>query len=302
MKFISNANIQWMAKRKLFFGFSIVLVVISIGIILGKGINYSIDFKGGSFIHVKFTENIPLEDVRAAFSGNEELGDLEIKNVGESSSNEVMIGVKKHENMGSGLTTISTILESKFPGKYEVMREEAVGPKIGSELKTQALWATILSLLAIILYIAFRFEFKFGVAAVIPLFHDVIITLGVFTALGLEFSLPVVASFLTLIGYSINDTIIVFDRIRENLKANFKSSVVDIIDVSINSTLNRTIATSLATMIAVLCIFIIKTSVIRDFAFVMAFGIVVGTYSSIGIASAIIASWNPESLRKTKKA
>jgi preprotein translocase subunit SecF len=302
MKLIKNANVQWMAKRKLFFSFSTILLVLSIGIILVKGINYSIDFKGGSFIHVRFTENIPLDKVRSAFSQQSTtLGDLEIKNTGEPSANEVMIGVKKQEEMGASLATITGILENAFPGKFEVLREEAVGPKIGKELKTQAIWATVLSLVAIILFIAFRFEFKFGVAAVLPLFHDVIIALGLFTALGLEFSLPVVAAFLTLIGYSINDTIIVFDRIRENLRSNFKQSVVDVIDVSINSTLNRTITTSFTTMIAVACVFLIKTSVIRDFAFVMGFGIIIGTYSSVGIASALIASWNPESLRKNKK-
>jgi preprotein translocase subunit SecF len=302
MKLIKNANVKWMAKRKQFFSVSSILLILSIGIILFKGINYSIDFKGGSFIHVRFTEKVALEEVRSVLSQQSgSLGDLEIKNTGDPASNEVMIGVKKQEQMGTSLSAISGILETAFPGKYEVLREEAVGPKIGSELKTQAIWATVLSLVAIILFIAFRFEFKFGVAAVVPLFHDVIIALGLFTALGLEFSLPVVAAFLTLIGYSINDTIIVFDRIRENLRSNYKQSVVDVIDISINSTLNRTLTTSITTMIAVACVFLIKTSVIRDFAFVMGFGIIIGTYSSVGIASAIIASWNPESLRKNKK-
>jgi preprotein translocase subunit SecF len=300
MQFFKNPDIKWMAKKNVFFAISTILLVVSIGIILFKGINYSIDFKGGSFVHVRFSENIPLTSVRAALSGHSELGDLEIKNTGEPTSNEVMIGIKKQENMGSSLAAITEILGQNYGGKFEVLREEAVGPKIGSELKTQAFLATLLSLVAIVLFIAFRFEFKFGVAAVIPLFHDVIITLGLFTALGLEFSLPVVAAFLTLIGYSINDTIIVFDRIRENLHTNFKQSVVDVIDISINNTLNRTLTTSLTTMIAVICLFMIKTSVIRDFAFVMAFGIIVGTYSSIGVASSIIASWNPEALRKKK--
>ncbi len=302
MKLISNVNIKWMAKRKIFFFFSTLLFISSLTLILVKGINYSIDFKGGSFIHIRFSEKVELSAVRASFAGKTtELGDLEIKNVGAPSANEIMIGVKKQDELGRGLATVTAILEADYPGKFEVMREEAVGPKIGDELKKQAVLATILSLIAIILYVAFRFEFKFGVAAVVPLFHDVVIALGFFTALGLEFSLPVVAAFLTLIGYSINDTIIVFDRIRENIHSNFKNSVFEIIDLSINSTLNRTLITSLTTMIAVICLFMIKTSVIRDFAFVMGFGIIIGTYSSIGVASAILGAWNPESLRKNKK-
>jgi len=175
-----------------------------------------------------------------------------------------------------------------------------VGPKVGDELKWKAILSIFLSLIAIILYIWFRFQFRFGIASVIPLFHDVLITLGVFVAMGLEVNLPIVAAFLTLIGYSLNDTIVVFDRVRENLAKDQKSNVTDIIERSINETLSRTINTVGTVLVTLLALYFLGVSVIKDFAFALIVGIIFGTYSSIGVASAILASWTPETLRRAK--
>jgi preprotein translocase subunit SecF len=175
-----------------------------------------------------------------------------------------------------------------------------VGPKVGNELKWAAIISIALSLLAQIIYIWFRFQFRFGVAAVIPLFHDVIITLGIFVALGLEMNLSIIAAFLTLIGYSINDTIVVFDRVRENLAKDQRSRVMDIIDRSINETLGRTVITGGTTLLALFALYFLGVGLLKDFALTMIVGIIFGTYSSVGVACSILASWTPEALRKTR--
>lgn len=300
MQFFQDAKYPFMSWRKGYYTFSIAMTLMALLVLLVKGPNLGIDFKGGSFVHVRFKEQVDLAKVRTAFEGIQEFGKVEIKQFGDKDSREVMIGIQKQEGGASALTRVTAILESRFPGGFEILREESVGPKIGSELKWKALLSIFLSLIAIIIYIWFRFQYRFGIAAVIPLFHDVTITLGIFVAMGLEVNLPIVAAFLTLIGYSLNDTIVVFDRIRENLAKDQRSTVMQIIDRSVNETLGRTVITGGTTLLALAALYFLGVSMIKDFAFTMIVGIIFGTYSSVGVACAILASWRPEELRKVR--
>jgi preprotein translocase subunit SecF len=302
MRLFKNANFQFVEKRKMFFVFSITLMVLSVGLLVAKGgPNYGIDFKGGSFVHVKFSSSPDLSRLRSVFKTYGEFGAVIIKGYGRVEDNEVMIGVQKQEEVGVVIKTITEILNKEFSGDFEILREEAVGPKIGKELRWRSILSILLSLLAVILYIWLRFQFKFGLSAIAALFHDVVITLGVFSALDLEVSLPIIAAFLTIIGYSLNDTIVVFDRIRENLFGQRKLGILEVINRSINQSLGRTVVTSLTTLIAVLSLYFLGVSVIKDLAFALIVGVIIGTYSSIGVASSILASWNPDTLRKAKR-
>jgi preprotein translocase SecF subunit len=300
MEFFKDAKYPFMSWKKGFYAFSITLSVLALLVLVIKGPNFGIDFKGGSFVHVRFKNALDLFKIRSTFESVREFGAVEIKQTGDKNSREVMIGIQKQEGGASALTKVTELLENAFPGEFEILREESVGPKIGSELKYKASLSIFLSLIAIILYIWVRFQFRFGIASVIPLFHDVLITFGIFVALGLEVNLPIVAAFLTLIGYSLNDTIVVLDRIRENLAKDQRSRVIEIIDRSINETLGRTVITGGTTLLALLALYFLGVSMIKDFALALIVGIIFGTYSSIGVACAILASWSPEALRKVK--
>jgi preprotein translocase SecF subunit len=301
MQFFKDAKYPWMSWKKGFLTFSIVLTVLCLLMVVVKGVNLGIDFKGGSFLLVRFKDNLDLPKIRSTFESVKEFGTVEIKQTGSKDSREVLIGIQKQEGGASALTKVTAIMENAFPGAYEILKEESVGPKIGDELKWAAIISIALSLLAQIIYIWFRFQFRFGIAAVIPLFHDVIITLGIFVAMGLEMNLAIVAAFLTLIGYSINDTIVVFDRIRENLAKDQRSTVIDIINRSVNETLGRTVITGGTTLLALAALYFLGVSIIKDFAFTMIVGIIFGTYSSVGVACSILGFWQPEELRKTTR-
>lgn len=301
MQFFKDAKYPFMNSwKKGFLTFSITLTLLFLIVIVIRGVNLGIDFKGGSFIHVRFNESLDLAKIRSTFESVKEFGAVEIKQTGDKDSREVMIGIQRQEKGASALTQVTEMLEQSFPGAFEVLREESVGPKVGNELKWAAIISITLCLLAQIIYIWFRFQFRFGVAAVIPLFHDVIITLGIFVALGLEMNLSIIAAFLTLIGYSINDTIVVFDRVRENLAKDQRSRVLDIIDRSINETLGRTVITGGTTLLALFALYFLGVGLLKDFALTMIVGIIFGTYSSVGVACSILASWSPEELRKTR--
>lgn len=304
MDFFKDAKYPFMSWIRGFFTFSIVMTVLAVGIILIKGPNLGIDFKGGSFVHVKFSAAPDLGVLRSAFEARTELGSVEIKQVAGVKADlgsEVMIGVQRMEREGDVLSKVNGVLKDAYPaGGYEILREEMVGPKIGNELKWKAILSVFLSLIAIILYIWFRFQFRFGVASVIPLFHDVFITLGIYVFMGFEVNLSTIAAFLTLIGYSLNDTIVVCDRIRENMLKDQRSTMLDIINRSINETLGRTIITGGTTLLALFALYFISVGEIHDFAFTMIVGIIFGTYSSIGVACGILGAWSPEKLRGIK--
>ncbi len=301
MHFFKNPNIQFMQVRKTVFLVSGLLVLASIvSLILHGGPRYSIDFRGGTFLEVKFIDkndpekelNIPISRVRQVFS-DLQMGTSEIKHYGSPQD----IAIQLDAEIGTDSEAINTIyqnLHKAFPDyDIEERRRETVGPKVGSELVADAIWAILFSMLLILVYVMFRFELRFGVGAILATFHDVIITLGIFSVFDIEISVPIVAALLTIVGYSLNDTIVVFDRIRENMKT-FKrkaSDFPDMVNRSINETLSRTIITSGTTLLVVIILYFFGGEILKDFAFALICGIIIGTYSSIFIASPILVEW-----------
>jgi preprotein translocase subunit SecF len=303
MRLFQNSNYKFIHHRNVYFIISSILILTGlVSLIIKGGPKYGIDFKGGTLLQVQFTEKPDVAKVRQIFEGYKDLGSVEIKRYGNAEDNELIIGIEQQHEAASMVARVTEILDKEFSGKCQIRREEAVGPKIGQELKWKALISILLSWVAIIIYLWIRFQFKFGVAAVLGLIHDVLIVLTACSLFDIEMSMPVVAAFLTIIGYSINDTIIVFDRVRENLFIDKRSGILDLFNHSINQTLSRTIITSGLTLLAVLSLYAIGVSTIRDFAFAMSVGIITGTYSSFGISLSLVAIWKPETLRQRKMA
>ncbi len=284
-----GTKIDFMGKAYYFFAFSGLLIALSIAIMATKGFNYGIDFAGGSIIQVKFEKAPDLNTIRSVVD-ELKLGETIIQNFG--TDEEVLIRVVKNDkDLKSVSDNIQIGLKEKMKdNKFEVERVEQVGPQVGKELKKMAVYAVLYSLIGILIYVAFRFQLIFSVAAVAALFHDVIITMGFFSLLGKEISISVVAAILTLVGYSLNDTIVVFDRIRETMKEDKegKISLKDLMNLSINETLSRTIITSFLTLLTVIALYFFGGEVINGFAFALLIGIIIGTYSSIAVASAIV--------------
>ena len=302
MQFFHETNINFLEKRKVAYiisGLAILIGIISM--IVHGGIEYSIEFTGGTSLQISFANPIEAGDLRNSIA-DIGFGNAEIKRIGQSDENEFIIRV---EQMGEGSNTADVIekeLTKDFPdNQYDIRAVTEIGPKIGGELRRAAILAVFISLLGILIYISWRFEFKFAVGAVIALFHDVLITLGVFSILGLEISLAVVAAFLTIVGYSLNDTIVVFDRIRENLKIMRRENYINVLNASINQTLSRTIITSVTTLIVVLVLFVMGGKVIHNFSFALIIGVLVGTYSSIFVASPIVLEWQKRNEEKKHK-
>ncbi len=299
MQFFQNLNLDLIGKRKVGYIISGALIVIGIiSLIVHGGPRYGVDFTGGTSLHLKFEKSINAGDLRAALEGVG-LGDAEIKRIGMEEENEIIIRV---EQMGEGAET-AQVMERELSkdladNPYEILAVNEVGPKIGSELRRAAILAILIALLGILIYISWRFEFRFAVGAVAALFHDVLITLGIFSLLNLEISLAIVAAFLTIVGYSLNDTIVVYDRIRENLKILRREKFPNLVNISLNQTLSRTIITSLTTLIVVLVLFLFGGTVIHDFSFALIVGVIIGTYSSVFVASPIIVEWHFRSEEK----
>ncbi len=279
-----------MAKQKIAFAISLALIILGISSFFANGIRYGIDFNGGTLIQVKFTAPPPLAEIRSLL--NNKLGYLvEIITFGSAEDNEILITLPQEalSTLGQDLQTrLKGLLSSRFDHFSEIRRVESVGPKVGEELRMKALEAGLFTLVGILIYISVRFRFNYAFGAVAALFHDVLITMGVFVLLGKEFNLTTVAALLTIIGYSLNDTIVVFDRIRENVSRLPKTSLLDIVNLSVNETLSRTILTSLTTFFVVAILFFFGGQIIHDFSFAMMIGLLVGTYSSIFVASPIM--------------
>lgn len=290
MQFLKEVNIDFVGRRKLAAIFSGTLILIGIiSLIMRGGPKYGIDFEGGTSIRLKFEKPITVGAVRDVLSGIG-LGNSEIKKIGEEG--DVLIRVQQRAEIGEVSDLITKELANKITGnKFELLEKDTVGPKIGGELRRAAIWAILISMGLILIYISWRFEFIFAIGAVIALFHDVLITLGAFSILNLEVSLAVLAAFLTIVGYSLNDTIVVFDRIRENLKIMRREEYDKIINISINQTLSRTILTSLTTLMVVVILFLFGGEVIHNFSFALLIGITIGTYSSIFVASPIVVEY-----------
>lgn len=332
----SDINIDIIGKQKIGFALSIILILLSIGsLIIHKGPNYGIDFVGGTLIQIKFSQQVPIGQVRSAFS---DIGfkDTSVQDFGEEFDHEFLIRTSNLEMTTKGLSqAISDAVKASTGIAPEIRRIEMVGPQVGQDLRNKALLAIFYSLLFITIYISGRFELKwmlsgvtagslmtavyflslfnvsmafliaaalvitlalfwtlklrYAMGAIVALVHDVLITVGIFSILDLDFSLPIIAALLTIIGYSLNDTIIVFDRIRENIKGSKTYDELPVLfNKSINETLSRTILTSLTTLVVLLALYFLGGEIIHNFAFAMIVGVVIGTYSSIFVASPIV--------------
>ncbi|WP_029917663.1 protein translocase subunit SecF [Pelobacter seleniigenes] len=295
-----NTNIDFVGKRKLAFFVSIALILIGIvSLIVKGGPNYGIDFAGGTLVQVKFTEPTDAATIKGALK-DLDLGNPVVQSFGED-QNEFLIRVERTTGELQGLSAqIQSTLEKTFKkGQVDIRRVEMVGPQVGKDLRSKGLKAIFYAMLGILVYVSWRFEFRFAVGAIVALMHDVIITLGAFSVFNKEIDLPIIAAFLAIIGYSLNDTIIVYDRIRENLGKHNKEDFSFIVNRSVNETLSRTLLTSGTTLLVILALFILGGGVIHNFAFAMLVGVVIGTYSSIFVASPILILWQKKSKVRT---
>ncbi|MDI6703222.1 MAG: protein translocase subunit SecF [bacterium] len=283
---------DFLGKRKIAFFLSGGLIIIGvISLILKGGPNYGIDFSGGALIHLKFSEEIKVSDLSMLRSVLRDIKDLQIQRSAELGKEKTEIYIRFKAEKEEDLKHVKDLIIKRFR-RFTDSSEEWVGPSIGKELKRLALLAILFALGGMILYISWRFKFNFAVAAVAALIHDVLIAVGILSLIDKELSIPIIASLLTIIGYSLNDTIVVFDRIRENLRLlGRKMNYLQILNTSINQTLNRTIITSLTTLFAVLALYIFGGGAIHDFSFVLLIGVFVGTYSSIFVATPILFAW-----------
>ena len=293
---IKNVNIDFLGKRKLAAMISGAVILAGlVSIVLHGGPLYSIDFEGGTEIQVLFTEATSVESVREALS-DIGYGDAAIRSFGNE--DEFLIHVKTSTKSEEQVNTIREALASIHGGSYEIRRLETVGPKIGKELKGDMISAVLIAMAGIVIYISIRFQFMYAIGALVALTHDVLITLGLFSLLNMEISLSVLAAFLFIVGYSLNDTIVVFDRVRENAKEKRHDSFLSVINLSLNQTLNRTVITSLTTLTVVLILLFFGGEVIKPFAFALTVGLVVGTYSSIFVASPVVLAWDENQKKK----
>jgi preprotein translocase subunit SecF len=278
--------IALMAKAKYFGILSLILVVASWAIILTKGFNYGIDFAGGTVIQVKYNKKAPLKEIRAELAKVEKFNGASVTNFG--SDQEIIIrtkGSSSKVNKDIG-AEVKKILAPT--GDVEIRRVDMVGPKIGDELRTKGINATLFAILGILLYLTFRFEWRFALASVVALIHDVSIAMGAIALTGISFNLDTLAAILTILGYSLNDTIIVFDRIRETIVKSKTFNLFDLIDESVTKTLSRTTLTSLTTFFVVLVLYLFGGEILKGFSFTLLVGVVVGTYSSIFVASPVL--------------
>ncbi len=294
MQFFKKPHIDFVGNRKYGYLFSGTLILITLILLIVRGPNYGIDFRGGVSMRVKFDQSVTSGQVRKSLEkigyGNAEIKETTLKTP-NGTEKEMIIQVELTRKPDEIASRVSAQLKKDFPKGLDIRSIDTVGPKIGSELRKAAIWAILFSLILILIYITFRFEFRFAVGAIVPLFHDVLITLGFFLIFNLEISLAVVAAFLTIVGYSLNDTIVVFDRIRENLKLKRREGFTDIINESINETLSRTVITSFTTFLVILVLFLFGGEVIHNFSFAMLVGVVIGTYSSIFVAAPLLVEW-----------
>ena len=306
MQIIKNSNIDFINNSKFTILLSSALILASIfSLVINKGPELSIDFKGGTLIAVNYTKPVNINDLRSKLKTvnidgkNFDFSSAEIKHFGNESS--VALRIANIENEPENFSgKLIEVLKNSFPDGYPKNKNDfilsigKVSPKVGSELSGKAIMAIIYAITLILIYISLRFEFVFAIGAIAAIAHDVTITLGIFSILGYEISLPVVAAFLTIVGYSLNDTIVIFDRIRENIKALRTNSMMETVNRSINESLSRTIVTSLTTFFVVLILYFFGGEVIHYFSFALIIGVFVGTYSSIFVASLIVVYMQPK--------
>jgi preprotein translocase subunit SecF len=302
VEFFRSVNVNWLGWKWYFLAFSMVFSVA--GIIkmawnwhhIGTPVPLSVDFRGGTEVQVQFANRPDIEAIRQAIAAAG-VKDARITPFGEPSSNEVLITLPEEMNenaLDAGRATVVNALEQHYSNHFDPdkgIQVHVVGPTVGEQLKKKAVQATLFSLAGMLVYLWFRFQLIYGVAAVVACFHDTLITIGAFALTGKEISLTVIAAILTLIGYSMNDTIVVFDRIRENLRMSRREPLADLVNRSINQTLSRTVLTSGLTFITVLSLFVFGGQVLNGFSFALVVGILIGTYSSIAIAAPMLVAW-----------
>jgi|TARA_B110000444_G_C18835064_1_gene595465 preprotein translocase SecF subunit len=275
-KFFKMANI-----------FSLLAIFISVLFLFIKGLNYGVDFKGGTLLEVRVSDtNVKIQDVRNSLR-DAELGDVSVKQFGREGDFLVKFERNANENK-KFISELKNDISGKIGSEVNFRRVESVGPKVSSELLKQGITAIALSLAAMLFYIWIRFEWQFSLGSIIALFHDVVITLGIFSILSLEVNLSIVAAVLTIVGYSMNDTVVIYDRIRENLLKYSKIETNEIANISVNETLSRTVITSLTTLLALGSIFLLGGEILKGFSFAMILGVIIGTYSSIFVASPVL--------------
>ena len=267
--------------------FSALAITISITFLFIKGLNYGVDFKGGTLLEIRISDNnIKIQDIRSSLR-TANLGDVSVKRFGQEG--DFLVKFEKNSNKNEKfISELKTYISGKIGSDINFRRVESVGPKVSSELLKQGITAIALSLAAMLFYIWVRFEWQFSLGSIIALFHDVIITLGIFSILSLEVNLSIVAAVLTIVGYSMNDTVVIYDRIRENLLKYSKINTNEIANISVNETLSRTVITSLTTLLALGSIFILGGEILKGFSFAMILGVIIGTYSSIFVASPVL--------------
>ena len=310
VEFFHSVNVDWLGKKWYFLAFSLIF---SISGIISMAVHWThpvggvhsplplgVDFRGGTQVEVRFTQPPDIDQIRQA-TATASIRDASIVNYDVPSSHEVLISLPEQHvesSLDAGRQQIFDALRAKFGDKsFDIRNVQVVGPTVGKQLEKQATLATLYSLMGMLIYLWFRFQLIYGVAAVVACFHDTLITIGAFALLdsfgfkGLEISLTVIAAILTLVGYSMNDTIVVFDRIRENLRLSRRESLPDVVNRSINQTLSRTVLTSGLTFLTVLSLFIFGGQVLRGFSFALVVGILIGTYSSIAIAAPMLVAW-----------
>jgi preprotein translocase subunit SecF len=286
----SDINLSFIPRRVLFFVFSALLIVSSIGLYGAKGLNYGIDFKGGILIEIKTTGGpANIKAMRANLSGLG-VGEIGLQEFG--AEDEVLIRIQAQEGGEKAQQDAINKVKEALGSGIEYRRTEFVGPKISDELFWDGIYAVSAAIFAILIYVWFRFEWQFGLGAVVALVHDVISTIGIFALLGLEFNLTTVAAILTIAGYSINDTVVVYDRVRENLRRYKSLPFHELLNNSINETLARTVMTSVTTLLALLALYILGGEVLRGFSFAMIWGVLIGTYSSICLAVPVLLYMN----------
>ena len=284
-----GTKINFLKFRKMAAVFSLFLCVASVGLFAAKGLNFGIDFRGGILLEIRTPGAANMSKLRASLGGLG-LGEVQLQEFGQPT--DVLIRIERQAGGEKAQLVAVEIAKKALGDEVNYRRTEFVGPKVGGELIEAGITAVLLALGAMLVYIWFRFEWQFGVGAVIAILHDVLLTIGIFSLLGLEFNLSTVAAILTIAGYSINDTVVVYDRVRENLRKFKQMPLTELLNLSINATLSRTLLTSVTTLIALLALYLFGGEVLRGFSFAMIWGVLVGTYSSIFIAVPLLVYMN----------
>ncbi len=294
LQFIPDeTNINFIGQRYIAFAFSLLLLFGAIFFMAKDGLNFGIDFTGGTLVEIKTPQTVDLAAMREALNGLD-LGAVSIQEFGEP--DDLLIRMPQQEGgaeeQAAAIEKLHGAIDAQFDEPVDYRRTEFVGPQVGEELKKQGLMAIIFSILGIMAYVWFRFEWQFGVSALIGLAHDALVTVGLFAMTQMEFSLSTVAAILMIAGYSINDTVVVFDRIRENLRKYKKMPLTELLNLTVNQTLSRTIMTSFTTVLALIALYVFGGAVIQDFVVALIFGILIGTFSSIFVAAPLLMLFN----------